>query len=248
MNTDLLKALTGAGIASRRKIADAILTGKVAVNGVVAENLRQPVNTETDHITLDGRHINLKSEQAVYLLLNKPAGIISTASDEQGRQTVLDILPQKYRHRRLYPVGRLDKDSTGLVLLTNDGDLTYRLTHPKFEQEKEYLVQIEGKLTPEDRRKLEQGVELTDGTTSPSVIKEVKNSLPFNYSITIHEGRKRQVRRMFTSLGYRVLALKRIRMGNIALRDLEEGQVREMSKREVAQLAGKTKRKKHPSP
>jgi 23S rRNA pseudouridine2605 synthase len=246
VNTDLLRTLTGAGIASRRKIADAIIAGKVMVNGEVAENLRHPVNPDTDRITFDGKTVTIKPEKIVYLLLNKPAGIISTASDERGRWTVLDILPDKYRHLRLYPVGRLDRDSTGLLLLTNDGNLTYRLTHPRYEQEKEYLVQIEGRLKPVDRKKLEQGVELADGTTSPGVIREVKTSPPFNYSLTIHEGKKRQVRRMFGALGYKVTALKRIRMGNIRLGELAEGQVRELSAGEVVQLTGKTAGKGNP--
>jgi 23S rRNA pseudouridine2605 synthase len=241
MNSDLLKALTGAGIGSRRMIANAILRGKVTVNGIVAENLRHPVNMDKDRITVDGKAISLKSEKAVYLLLNKPTGIISTTDDEQGRYTVLDILPEKYHNLRLYPVGRLDKDSTGLLLLTNDGELTYRLTHPKFEQQKEYLVQTEAKLNPDDRKKLEQGVELTDGTTSPCKIKRMVNLPPFTYSLTIHEGKKRQVRRMFATLGYQVTALKRIRMGNLRLGDLVEGQVRLLSGSEVAQLKGKRK-------
>lgn len=234
-----MRALTGAGIASRRKIAAAILAGKVTVNGEVAENLRHPVNLDVDTVNFYGKAVNIKAEKTVYLLLNKPAGIISTASDEQGRWTVLDILPEKYRHLRLYPVGRLDRDSTGLLLLTNDGDLTYRLTHPRFEQEKEYLVQIEDRLKPEDRKRLEQGVELADGKTSPGMIKEVQASPPFNYSLTIREGKKRQVRRMFGALGYKVITLKRIRMGKIKLGDLAEGQVRELSRVEAAQLTGK---------
>jgi len=240
MNTNLLAVLARAGVGSRRKIAEAIISGKVTVNGIPADNLRQPVNPDTDRITFAGKPVNVKPEKTVCLILHKPAGIISTTSDEQGRWTVLDILPGEYRHLRLYPVGRLDKDSTGLLLLTNDGDLTYRLTHPRFEQEKEYLVQLEVKLKPEDRKKLEQGITLEDGHTSPAVIKEVKTASPFNYSFTIHEGKKRQVRRMFASLGYSVTALRRTRMGNIRLGELKEGQVRELSAGEVAHLTGKT--------
>jgi len=168
-------------------------------------------------------------------VLNKPSGIMSTTSDERGRRTVIDILPEKYRHLRLYPVGRLDKDSTGLLLLTNDGELTNRLTHPRFEQEKEYLVSISDKLKTEEERKLEQGIELEDGLTHPAAIKEV-DLPPFNYSITIHEGRKRQVRRMFESLGHPVLALKRIRLGSLNLGKLKEGEIRELSAKEVKTL------------
>jgi 23S rRNA pseudouridine2605 synthase len=169
-------------------------------------------------------------------MVNKPAGIITTTSDERGRQTVLDILPEKYRRQRLYPVGRLDKDSTGLLLFTNDGELTYRLTHPRFEHEKEYLLQIDGVLKPDEKRKLEKGLSLEDGMTYPVVIKEIKSPPPFNYSITTHEGRKREVRRMLASLGYRVLALKRIRMGSLNLGNLREGAARELTSTEVRAL------------
>ncbi|MBM3166725.1 MAG: rRNA pseudouridine synthase, partial [Chloroflexi bacterium] len=141
-STPILKALTAAGVGSRRWAADAIRNGLVAVNGEKVEDFRHPVNIETDRITVSGKSVNLRPEQLVYLLVNKPRGVITTTSDERGRQTVLEILPQKYRNLRLYPVGRLDRDSTGLLLLTNDGELTYRLTHPRFENEKEYLVQI----------------------------------------------------------------------------------------------------------
>ena len=143
----LLKALTGAGLGPRRRLAEAIKQGKVAVNGETAESFTQLVDTARDRVTLNGQAVKLKPDTAVCLMLNKPAGVVSTVSDEKGRRTVLDILPGRYQGLRLYPVGRLDKDTTGLLLLTNDGDLTYRLTHPKFEHEKEYLVQIRGRLS-----------------------------------------------------------------------------------------------------
>jgi len=163
MNTPsvpLLKALTESGVGSRRRIADAIKNGRVEVNGKPVENFRHPVNPETDRVSVNGKQVNLKPRHTVYLIINKPVGILTTTSDERGRRTVLDILPEKYRHLRLYPVGRLDKDSTGLLLLTNDGELTYRLTHPKFEHEKEYLIHIDGRLKPDEKTKLEKGVEL----------------------------------------------------------------------------------------
>ncbi len=216
-------------------MADAIKQGRVKVNGEIAEDFRQRVDAETDHISISGQPIDLNPRQLVYLVLNKPKGIMSTTSDERGRRTVIDILPEKYRHIRLYPVGRLDKDSTGLLLLTNDGEFTNQLTHPRFENEKEYLVSVNGKLKPDEKRKLEQGVELDDGLTHPAAIKEVEIT-PFNYSITIHEGRKRQVRRMFESIGYTVQVLKRIRMGNLNLGKLKEGEIRELSVKEVKAL------------
>jgi 23S rRNA pseudouridine2605 synthase len=239
MNTSLvplLKALTEAGVGSRRWITDAIKNGRVEVNGEPVENFRHPVNPETDRVSVNGKIIDLKPRRTVYLMVNKPAGILTTTIDERGRRTVLDILPERYRRLRLYPVGRLDKDSTGLLLLTNDGGLTYKLTHPRFEHEKEYLIHIDGMLKPDEIRKLEKGVELEDGMTYPVVVKEIKSQPPFNYSITMHEGRKRQVRRMLANLGYQVMALKRIRMGNLNLGNLKEGAIRELSPEEVRAL------------
>lgn len=232
----VLKALTKAGIGSRRWLADAIREGRVEVNGKVVEDFRQPVNVETDRLLIDGRPVDLKPRQVVYLMVNKPKGVLSTTSDERGRRTVMDILPDKYRNLRLYPVGRLDKGSTGLLLLTNDGELTHRLTHPRFEREKEYLVSLRDRLQPGERRKLEQGLELEDGMTHPAIVKEMEALSQFNYSIMIHEGRKRQVRRMFDHLGHHVLALKRIRMGNLSLGKLQEGETCELSAQEVQML------------
>jgi 23S rRNA pseudouridine2605 synthase len=232
----LLKALAEAGVGSRRRIADAIKNGRVEVNGEPVENFRHPVNPEIDRVSVNGKVVDLKPRRTVYLLVNKPLGILTTTSDERGRRTVLDILPEKYRSLRLYPVGRLDKDSTGLLLLTNDGDITYKLTHPRFEHEKEYLIHIDGRLKPDEKGKLEKGFELEDGMTYPVAVKEIKSQPPFNYSITTHEGRKRQVRRMLASLGYQVLALKRIRMGNLHLGNLREGAARELTAAEVRVL------------
>jgi 23S rRNA pseudouridine2605 synthase len=247
MNTPsipLLKALTEAGVGSRRRVADAIKNGRVEVNGEPVENFRHPVNPETDRVSVNGKPVDLKPRRMVYLMVNKPAGILTTTSDERGRRTVLDILPEKYRQLRLYPVGRLDKDSTGLLLLTNDGELTYRLTHPRFEHDKEYLIQIDGVFKPEEKRKLEKGFELEDGMTYPVVVKEIKSQPLFNYSITMHEGRKRQVRRMLANLGYQVLALRRIRMGNLNLGNLREGAIRELTPAEIRSLATRNQRLK----
>lgn len=232
----LLKALTEAGAGSRRKIAESIKNSRVQVNGKVVDNFRHPVNPQTDRVTINGNPVNLKPARTVYLMVNKPPGVITTTGDERGRVTVMDILSQKYRHMRLYPVGRLDKDSTGLVILTNDGDVTYRLTHPKFEHEKEYLIQIDGMLRPEDKRRLEKGLQLEDGATYPVLVRDVRNSPPFNYSIITHEGRKRQLRRMLANLGYRVIALKRVRMGSLYLGNLREGTWRELTDAEVKAL------------
>jgi len=231
----LLKALTAAGIGSRRRMADAIRQNRVSVNGEMVTDFLRPVNKETDCISLDGTMVDLRSGQTVTLMLHKPEGVISTVSDERGRRKVTDLLSEKYRHLRLYPVGRLDKDSTGLLLLTNDGELAYQLTHPRFEHEKEYLIHIKGSLTAEEKRKLEQGLQLEDGMTHPARVGKAATP-PFNYRITIHEGRKRQVRRMFDCLGHRVLALKRIRTGSLSLGNLPEGKTRELSAQEVRTL------------
>ena len=170
------------------------------------------------------------------LMLNKPAGVLSTTKDDRGRKTVIDIIPAKYRNTGLFPVGRLDKNTTGLLLLTNNGKIAYQLTHPKFEHDKEYLVFIKSRLSASEKLKIEQGIQLDDGITFPARIKESKKYPPFNYSITIHEGRKRQIRRMFESLGHRVLALKRIRLAGLSMGNLNEGKVRKLSLRETERL------------
>jgi len=232
----LLKALSEAGLGSRRRLVEAIKWGRVTVNGQVAENFRHQIDITSDRVTLDGKPVDLKPAKLIYLMLHKPEGVVCTTSDEEGRRTVIDLLPAKYRQYKLYPVGRLDRDSTGLVILTNDGDLTYRLTHPKFEHEKEYLIMVKEKLSPEDKQKLENGIELEDGLTYPAKVKEVKSTPPYQYTLTIHEGRKRQVRRMLEMLGHAVISLKRVRMGRLTLGDLKEGAVRELTRQEINAL------------
>ena len=231
----LIKALTEAGIGSRRRMADAIKQGKVRVNRVIAESFNQSIDPEKDRIFLDDKPLDLKPDKIICLMLNKPAGVVSTVSDEKQRRTVIDILPDTYRRHRLYPVGRLDIDTTGLLLLTNDGDLTYRLTHPRFEYEKEYYVAIRGVLKEEEKQQLRRGILLEDGMTHPAKVREIALP-PYNYSVTIHEGRKRQVRRMFERLKHTVLALKRVRIGNLNLGDLSEGKVRPLEAKEIADL------------
>ena len=231
----IIKLLTSSGIGSRRYIADIIKRGGIAINGAIVQSFNELVDPVKDVITIDGKHISATAEPIVYLMLNKPKGVISSTSDKRGVKTVIDILPEKYQQIRLYPVGRLDKDSTGLIILTNDGELTLWLTHPRFEQEKEYLVRIGRNLNSEDKIKLEKGIYLGDGKTSPAKVKASKYP-PFSYSITIHEGKKRQVRRMFAALGYNVLELKRIRLGSLKLGSLPEGEIRELSPRQVQSL------------
>jgi len=233
--TNLLRALITAGAGPRRSLADSIIKGRVSVNGKPVDNLKYPVNIGKDHVTIDGKRIDLNPKETLCLMLHKPKGVLSTTSDERGRATVTRILPEEYRTARLYPAGRLDKDTTGLLLLTNDGDLTYKLTHPKFEHEKEYLVHIKGNLTTEEKSRLERGIILEEGKTSPAKLKEV-TSAPYNYSLTIHEGRKRQVRRMFERLKHPVIDLKRVRIGGLRLGNLKEGEVRRLDAGEIAAL------------
>jgi len=227
--------LTASGAGSRRQMTAIIKRGGIVVNGETVESFNHPVDPASDVITIDGRPIPVAAEPHVYLMLNKPAGIISSTTDTRGGRTVIDILPEKYRSTRLYPVGRLDKDSTGLVLLTNDGALTFRLTHPRFEQEKEYRVRLDRALQREDVTTLEKGIDLHDGRTSPARVKTLDRP-PFSYSVTIHEGRKRQVRRMFAVLGYSVRGLKRNRLGSLRLGVLREGETRELTRAEIQSL------------
>jgi 23S rRNA pseudouridine2605 synthase len=226
----LLKVLTQAGIGSRRKMSEAIKSGRVALNGEAVTGFNHPVDTQKDKVTLDGIPVATQSQKLIYIMINKPVNTVSTVSDELGRRTVLDLLPQIYKRYRLYPVGRLDKDSTGLILLTNDGELANRLTHPRFENEKEYAVSTDTPMKAAEMRRMEKGIMLEDGMTYPAKITRLKGG---DYSITIHEGRKHQVRRMFEAMGYTVKSLKRIRMGTLQLGSLAAGKFRELRRDEV---------------
>jgi 23S rRNA pseudouridine2605 synthase len=234
----LLKYLVEAGVGARRAVVSAIKQGRVAVNGKTAEGYTMPVFPGLDAITVDGKDVKFKPAEMLVFMVNKPMDVLSTTKDEHGRKTVIDMLPERYRSAGLYPAGRLDYDSTGLLILTNDGNLTYRLTHPRFEHEKEYRVTINGKLSDEEKVKLEKGVLLEDGMTYPAKIKEVPDAA-YTYSITIHEGRHRQVKRMFMAVGHEVKALKRIRIGRLELGGLEEGQIKKLSQAEIAKLLRK---------
>ena len=228
----VLKALVLAGCGSRRAMAEAIKQGRIAVNGVPVASFKQAIDGAQDILTLDGEVIKIKHTERVYLMLNKPTGVLSTTHDERGRRTVMDLLPPEYQNRSLHPVGRLDKDSRGLLLLTNDGALTHRLTHPSFEKEKKYVITLDLDLRKEDKARFERGLELEDGLTWPTTVRE-HPAEPSTYYVILHEGRKRQLRRMFASLGYRVTRLKRIRMGNLLLGDLPEGKARILSREEL---------------
>ncbi|MBN1375636.1 MAG: rRNA pseudouridine synthase [Dehalococcoidia bacterium] len=231
----LLKYLVEAGLGARRQVVSAIKQGRVTVNGKTATGYTMPIYPKLDEIIVDGKKVKFKPNEALVFIVNKPKDVLSTTRDEHGRKTVIDMLPERYRSLGLYPAGRLDYDSTGLLILTNDGNLTYRLTHPRFEHEKEYIVTVNGILNEQDREKLQKGVQLEDGMTYPARIKEVPQAA-FTYSITIHEGRHRQVKRMFLSVGHEVKSLKRVRIGRLELGDLEEGQVKKLSQAEIGKL------------
>ncbi|AKG53736.1 ribosomal large subunit seudouridine synthase B [Dehalogenimonas sp. WBC-2] len=230
----MLKSLRDGGFGSRRDLAEAIKAGRVMVNGNIAESYSMPLS-DTDVVSLDEKVVSLAPAQKVYMILNKPLEVISSTEDSHGRRTVLDLLPDSYHKFQLFPVGRLDEDTTGLILLTNDGELAYKLTHPRFEVEKEYLVAINGGLSVTDVEKLSAGLELDDGLSAPARLKPVIER-PYNYKIIIHEGRKRIVRRLFASLGHQVRALKRIRIGSLDLGNLKEGDYRRLTPIELRSL------------
>lgn len=221
--------LSHGGACSRRKALALILSGKVSVNGALCLEPSHPVDPDSDTVLLFGAPVSLKKK--IYLLLNKPSGTVTTAYDRFAPKTVLDLLPKEFRH--LHPAGRLDKDTKGLLLLTNDGDLAYRLTHPSFEVNKTYRARLSKPMDDRDIQRLEKGVLLDAKKTAPCKIKKVS---PAEVEMTIHEGRKRQVRRMFALLNYGVLDLIRIKQGSLDLGGLKTGAWRLLAPQEVAQL------------
>ena len=224
----LQKVLARTGIGSRRVCEDLIAEGRVTVNGTVAE-LGRRVDPEVDRVEVDGVPISVR-EGLVHYLLNKPAGVVTTASDPQGRPTVVELVPAE---PRVFPVGRLDAETEGLLLLTNDGDLTHRLTHPSFGVEKEYLALVEGTPSAGSLRRLREGIELDDGRTAPA---RASLQPPSSLTLVIHEGRNRQVRRMCEAIGHPVQRLVRVRIGPIADRQLAPGAWRPLTQDEVRAL------------
>jgi pseudouridine synthase len=222
--------LARAGVASRRKADELIKAGRVTVNGEPGQ-----LNTfvqSTDDVRLDGEL--LAKQRLAYVLLHKPAGVVTTASDPQGRKTVIDLVEHG---SRVVPVGRLDADTTGALLLTNDGELAHRLAHPKYEVDKVYEVETWQQPTDAQLEQLRNGVELDDGPTSPAEARRIDGA---RIELTIHEGRNRQVRRMFEGVGHRVKALHRSRYGPLTLEGLEPGQWRELEPSEVERLRSVT--------
>lgn len=223
----LQKVLARAGIASRRASEEMIQAGRVTINGQIAA-LGDKV-ADSDRIELDGIPV-LRDPNLVHYLLHKPRDVVSTASDTENRQTVVDLVPSAIR---VYPVGRLDADSEGLIILTNDGDLTHRLTHPSFGVPKEYLVHVEGIPQRSALRSLREGIQLEDGMTAPAQVSMPDQGL---LKITIHEGRNRQVRRMCAAIGHPVVRLVRLRIGPITDSSLTAGSWRELTNEEVRSL------------
>jgi 23S rRNA pseudouridine2605 synthase len=220
------------GVASRRGADELIKTGRVRVNGVRGE-LNTFVN-EGDIVDLDGRH--LIPQDLAYVLLHKPAGVVTTASDPHGRPTVVGLVEHG---SRVVPVGRLDADTTGVLLLTNDGDLAHRLAHPRYEVEKVYEAEVEGEPSDDALAQLERGVELDDGLTSPAQARRLGPSL---VELSIHEGRKHQVKRMLEAVGHPVRRLHRSRYAGLTVGDLEPAAWRDLTKDEVAALNKLTRR------
>ncbi|MBR4153498.1 MAG: rRNA pseudouridine synthase [Selenomonadaceae bacterium] len=229
----LQKIIARAGICSRREAEKLILAGRVTVDGKIIRELGAKADSN-QKICVDGKPLTICAEK-IYILINKPRGYVSTAKDERGRKTVLELLGENFSDKRVYPVGRLDLNSEGLLILTNDGDLTNYLIHPRFEIKKTYRAKISGSITEEKLDKLRAGIELDDGLTAPAEVYLLGENL---VEITIHEGRNRQVRRMLAAVGCDVKRLRRIKFANLTLEGVEVGKYRELTADEVAQLKG----------
>ena len=231
----LQKFLAEAGIASRRKAEEYIMQGRVKVNNKVITELGTKIIPGKDIILFDDNEVKNKTKN-VYILLNKPIGYVTTAKDQFNRDTVLDLVKVK---ERLVPVGRLDMYTSGALLLSNDGDFVYKITHPKHEIDKTYTVTLIGIVTNEDVESLRQGVRIDDYVTKPAKVKILKTDVEKNISrleITIHEGKNRQVRKMCEAIGKKVKALHRSKIGNISVKDLKIGQWKYLNEKEVDYL------------
>jgi pseudouridine synthase len=226
MQVRVQKFLSEQGIASRRKAEEFIKSGQVSINGRRAK-LGDKVDPEKDEVKVYGKVVQ-RSEQKIYIALNKPKGVVVSKHDPHGRKTVFAFLPEELRSK-VHNVGRLDYDTEGLIILTNDGDLTQKLSHPKYEHDKEYEVITDAEPKSTQLKKLSEGIELPTGITSPAKIK-VRSGKVY---ITVHEGKKRQIRRMFNAVGLGVRNLKRIRIGKLKLPNIAPGQYVELNKEDI---------------
>jgi len=228
------KFLSLCGLGSRRKTEDLITGGLITVNGTVMRDLSYQVDSAAD-IVMYKKQVLTPVQSFHYLIVNKPKGFITSANDERSRSTVFDLIPQRLKELGIFPVGRLDKDTEGLLLFTNDGDLAYRLTHPRFKIPKTYEVLLDKPLRDDHKYSIEHGIELYGSITLPAIIKPLNDAWTA-VTITITEGKKRQVRLMFTMFGYEIVSLTRIQYGPIALGNLPEGKYRILTRQEIEQL------------
>lgn len=224
----IAKYIASCGLGSRRNCEEYITAGRIKLNGVVINDLGRQIDPACDNVTLDGKPC--EPNQKVYYLVNKPAGYTSSVKERFADKLVTDLVPKK---PPVWPVGRLDKNTRGLLILTNDGDLTQKLIHPKYKLEKEYLVATSINLSKKAINELREGVTLDDGPVEPDLFEEITPNL---YRIVIHEGRKRIVRRIFKHFGAKEIGLRRVREGGITLDGLDEGKFRELTKSEIAEL------------
>lgn len=235
MEERLQKYLAECGIASRRKCEEYILQGKVKVNNNLVTELGTKINPQKDIVAFEGKEIKRENKK-IYILLNKPIGYVTTAEEQFGRDKVLDLVKVK---ERIVPVGRLDMYTSGALILTNDGDFIYKVTHPKHEIEKTYTVTLKGIIQNDEVEKLRKGVKIEDYTTKPAKVKILKIVQEKNISrleIIIHEGKNRQVRKMCEAVGKKVLALHRSKIGKIGVKDLKLGEWRYLTKKEIQQF------------
>lgn len=237
MEERLQKFLAEAGVASRRKAEELIAAGRVKVNGVVIKEQGVKIDPRKDKVEFDGKALSQKAEKKVYLMFHKPEGYVTTSKEQFGRPAVLDLIhgvPE-----RIFPVGRLDYDTSGLLLLTNDGDLTYRLTHPKHDVDKTYIAKLYGVPDDGDLQKFRRGVVIDGRKTSPAKIQIISREKDLRFctvEIQIHEGRNRQVRKMCEAIHHPVAQLKRIATGELKLGDLPKGKYRFLTEQEIKYL------------
>jgi len=230
----LQKYLALCGVASRRKSEELIASGRISVNHIPVREMGIQIDPEKDVVSMDNKV--LEPEQKMhYILFYKPAGVVTTLSDPEGRRTVISYFPEI--RERIFPVGRLDYDTEGLLIMTNDGNLAYHLTHPRHQVEKTYRAVVEGLPSPSDLKQLQEGIELDGRKTAPAKIRLISgSSQQSTVQITIHEGRNRQVKRMFEMIGHPVIYLKRERIGAIGLGNLKKGQWRYLTAKEIQYL------------
>lgn len=234
MEVRLQKLMAESGVASRRKCEEIIYSGKVKVNGILITEPGCKVDKDRDVIEVDGNIIKSFDEK-LYILLNKPGGYITSVKDQFGRSTVLDLL--KGIDTRLFPMGRLDYDTEGLLIMTNDGELTYRITHPKYNIDKTYRALVHGEVSKDDIKAFQKGITIADYVTAPAKMEIIRYSKGNSIvDITIHEGRNRQVRKMCSAIGHEVIRLKRIKIGEIKLGELKTGEWRYLSDLEIRYL------------